>query len=423
MKPRIDECRSQFDALVEAALAGADPARCVREALHGRSTPASAVIAVGKAAPAMFDGFVDAAGAPMDRFMLVPKGLAAPSWAIRGDHPLPTASNVEAARGLVAFIERVKLRAGPGTRFVFLLSGGASALLTLPMEPIGLDEYRSLTERLLHAGADIHQLNCVRRHAEQLKGGRLAAMMAPAGVEALVLSDVIGDDLSVIGSGPVAPDPTSIRDALGVLDSFGIGAGVVRDVLEAGVREGSAETPKPGDTVFDRVSSRVVGNNALAVDAAASAAARLGFRVVEARSGVTGEASELGRVLACRLAQLPEGTPAVVVLGGETTVRVGDAHGRGGPCTELVLAGAIEIAGQSSVAIGAFATDGVDGPTDAAGAWATPTTCDAARSAGLDPAKSLIGHDSGSFFERVGGLIRIGPTGTNVNDVMIGLHY
>ncbi|MCH7962275.1 MAG: hypothetical protein IIC49_08050, partial [Planctomycetes bacterium] len=217
--------------------------------------------------------------------------------------------------------------------------------------------------------------------------------------------------------------PTSIRDALDVLDPFGIGPGVVRDVLEASVRDGSTETPKPGDTVFDRVSSRVVGNNVLAVNAAASAAARLGFRVVEARSGVTGEASELGRVLASRLAQLPEGTPAVVVLGSETTVRVGDADGRGGPCTELVLAGAIEIAGQSSVAIGAFATDGVDGPTDAAGAWATPSTCDAARLAGLDPAKSLIGHDSGSFFERVGGLIRIGPTGTNVNDVMIGLRY
>ena len=128
-------------------------------------------------------------------------------------------------------------------------------------------------------------------------------------------------------------------------------------------------------------------------------------------------------VTAKTLAQLPEGTPAVIVLGGETTVRVGDAGGRGGPCTELVLAGAIEIAGQSSVAIGAFATDGVDGPTDAAGAWATPTTCDAARLAGLDPAKSLIGHDSGSFFERVGGLIRTGPTGTNVNDVMVGLRY
>ena len=277
VKPRIDECRTHFDALVEAALAGADPARCVREALQGHSTPASAVIAVGKAAPAMFDGFVDAAGAPMDRFMLVPKGLEAPSRAIRGDHPLPTASNVEAARGLVAFIERVKRSTGPGTRFVFLLSGGASALLTLPMEPIGLYEYRSLTERLLHAGADIHQLNCVRRHAERLKGGRLAAMMAPAGVEALVLSDVIGDDLSVIGSGPVAPDPTSIRDALDVLDPFGIGPGVVRDVLEASVRDGSTETPKPGDTVFDRVSSRVVGNNVLAVNAAASAAARLGL--------------------------------------------------------------------------------------------------------------------------------------------------
>ena len=423
MKPRIDDCRTHFDALVQAALAGADPARSVREALQGRSIGAGAVIAVGKAAPAMFDGFVAAAGEPMEWFMIVPKGIKAPSWAIRGDHPLPTARNVEAARALAAFIERVKRGAGPETRFVFLLSGGASALLTLPLEPIGLDEYRSLTARLLHAGADIHQLNCVRKHAERLKGGRLAAMMAPVGVENLVLSDVIGDDLSVIGSGPLAPDPTTIRDALDVLDRFGIGAGVVREVLEGGARGGSTETPKPGDSVFDRVSSRVVGNNALAVDAAASAAVRLGFRVLEARSGVTGEASELGRTLASRLAQLPEDTPSVIVLGGETTVRVGDAGGRGGPCTELVLAGAIEIANQSGIAIGAFATDGVDGPTDAAGAWATPATCGAARSAGLDPAKSLKEHDSLGFFERAGGLIRTGPTGTNVNDVMVGIRY
>ena len=291
-----------------------------------------------------------------------------------------------------------------------------------------LAEKQGVTRLLLAAGATINELNAVRKHLSALKGGQLARAAAPAPVVALLLSDVIGDPLDVIASGPTAPDPTTFADALDVLDRFGLRGRVaasVRAHLEAGGAGRVAETPKPGDRALRVVTNRVIGNNGLVVDAAQREAERLGFpsRVLTGR--LQGEAREVAGAFATVLREAaasgqPVARPACLIAAGETTVTV-RGPGRGGRCQEFALAVVEPVAGVDGVVVLAAGTDGSDGPTDAAGAIVDGTTLDRARREGLSPQEALATNDSHGFFSRLGDLVVTGPTGTNLMDLYVGL--
>jgi glycerate 2-kinase len=415
--PRFKEHACHVRELLRAAIAAADPARCVEQAVrtHPPRSARPAVVAIGKAAPAMRRGYAQALGEPRAEFMVTIEGIGAPPWAKVGDHPLPTDRNGEHARALAKF-----LRDPAHDGFVVLLSGGGSALLSLPAEGVSLGDLRTATDSLLRAGADIHELNTVRKHLEALKGGRAARLTHPRPVDVYVMSDVIGNDMSVIASGPWWPDQSTFGDALWILGRRGVRAppAIVKR-LRAGAAGNVDETPKRGDPCFERVRAVIAGDNGMAVEGVRRRAEEFGFHVGRAPA-LAGEARlEAGAFL--RLASLK--APGCAVAGGETTVDVRGASGRGGRNQEFALAAALEIEGRAGAVVAAFATDGVDGPTDAAGALVTGSTCARARELGIDPAASLGNHDSWTFFDRVGGHLRTGPTGTNVNDVALILMY
>ncbi len=433
------------DNLVAQVLRDLHPGHLIRTQQHAlQSLGPCRVIAVGKAAHAMAEAAAPIVGASLRGGILIAPPLihphiAAPSFALHpADHPLPTPRNLAAAGTAVELVRALK----PDEALLLLLSGGASAMLTLPAPGLTLDDLRAVTSALLRAGATIDELNCVRKHCEQLKGGGLACLAAQAGCRralSLILSDVVGDRLETIGSGPTERDPTTYADALGVLTRFTLldAAPAITTHLRAGEAGKHAETLKPGDPVLARVENIIIGSNQIAVDAAAAQLRELGFAVVEVRSGVTGEAREVGAQLAHRvsaLASMPHVTDAArraIIWGGETTVTV-RGTGAGGRNQELALAAALQLDGVPSIAVISFATDGVDGSSTAAGAVVTGSTAAMARAAGLDPVAALTNNDSHGFFNRLESsktlsgrriLIQTGPTGTNVNDVMIGLWW
>ena len=333
-------------------------------------------------------------------------------------HPVPDLRGEKGA----ARIAQIARDAQAGDLIICLISGGASALLPLPAPPVTLEETQATTRLLLECGANIHEINCVRKHISAIQGGQLARLAYPATVLALILSDVIGDDLDVIGSGPTVPDRSTFAEAQAVFEKYGIW-----NQAPAGVRQrlgsGAAETPKPRDRIFERVQNVIVGSNRLAVDAAARQARALGFRTMVLSTFVQGEAREIAHVYAAMAREIrasgrPLRRPACVIAGGETTVTI-RGRGLGGRNQELALAAAIDIAGLKDVAILSVGTDGVDGPTDAAGAIADGTTQARAAAKGLHPATYLANNDSYHFFAALGDLVRTGPTGTNVADVQV----
>lgn len=335
-------------------------------------------------------------------------------------HPIPDARGVAGARRIAQIVSQ----AGPGDLIVCLISGGASALMPLPAPPITLAQKQKTTRLLLRCGASIHEINCVRKHISRIKGGQLARLAYPATLLTLILSDVIGDDLDVIGSGPSVPDRSTFADARAIFEKYGIW-----DQLPATVRNrfcsAAEETPKPGDEIFAKTRNVIVGSTALAVDAAADQARRLGFHTLALSTFIEGEAREVARVHAAiakeiRTSGRPVQTPACVISGGETTVTVRGA-GLGGRNQEFALAAALDIAGLNDIVILSGGTDGTDGPTDAAGAIADGTTIARAQALGLNAPAFLDKNDSYHFFEATGDLIKTGPTGTNVADVQVML--
>ncbi len=338
----------------------------------------------------------------------------------RGGHPIPSEEGFRGARAVR------ELAAGLGDDDVLLclVSGGASALMTCPWETVNLEDLQAITDALLQAGAPIDELNCVRKHLDRLKGGRLASCAHPTTVYALILSDVVGDALDVIASGPVSPDPTRFADAVQILEKRRLWAGApasVRAHLQEGVSGQVPETPKPGDSCFAGVTTRILGNNRLALEGAAQAASEFGYRVVLRDAPLVGEAREVGRELAVWAAGARTvGERICLIAGGETTVTV-RGSGRGGRNQEIVLAAAIEIAGRVPMVIASLATDGVDGPTDAAGAIADPSTLGRAAAEGCSAADALRANDSYRFFAALDDLILTGPTGTNTMDVQVAL--
>jgi hydroxypyruvate reductase len=339
-------------------------------------------------------------------------------------HPVPDERGQDAAREVEALAQSL----GKRDRLLLLLSGGASALLPAPVPGVTLEDKARTTELLLRAGASIHELNTVRKHLSRLKGGGLARAAVPAVVTALVLSDVVGDDLATIASGPAAADFSTFDDALEVLTRRGVIERVPQAVLQhlgAGARGDVPETPKPGDPLFRNVSTSIVGSNRLSVEAAAREARRLGFRPLVLTTRLEGEAREAARALVAILREcVEEGRPArppvCLIAGGETTVTVrGD--GEGGRNQELAVAAAASLAAFPVPALFAsLATDGVDGRSDAAGGVVDNFTIARAAALGLAPPSAFLeASDSRNFLGPLGDLIVTGPTGTNVMDVTL----
>lgn len=337
-------------------------------------------------------------------------------------HPVPDQAGVEGARRIAELVRQ----AGPRDLVICLISGGASALLPAPASPVTLAEKQEATRLLLGCGATIHEINAVRKHLSELKGGRLARLAAPATVLTLLLSDVIGDDLDVIGSGPTAPDASTFASARAVLEKYALLERVppsVAERIERGLRGEIEDTPKPGDPVFERVQNLIVGSNRLAVDEAARKARRLGYRTMVLSTFVEGETREVARVHAAIAREIlasghPLRAPACIISGGETTVTL-RGNGLGGRNQEFVLAAAIALSGYDRVAMLSAGTDGTDGPTDAAGAVADGHTLARAQRLGLQAERFLANNDSYHFFEPLGDLVKTGPTNTNVMDIRV----
>jgi glycerate 2-kinase len=412
-----------------AAIGAADPFEAVRRSLAPddealRGARRIRVVGAGKAAVPMAEAAVAALGDGIADGLVVAKrghggerGRVGRIAIAEGGHPLPDAGGARAAARLEAL-----LRDDPDERdlVVVLLSGGGSSLLALPADGTGLEELRAASDALILGGADIRRLNAVRKHLTRLSGGLLARAAAPARVVSLILSDVIGDPLDVIASGPTAPDPTTFGDALAAIRGLGLEGRVppaVLDLLRRGVAGEIPETPKPGDAVFDRVDNRIVGGNRIAVEAAALEAQRLGLHAEIVTTTFRGEARDRGLDLA-GVAASPLPRPTCFLYGGETTVTV-RGRGRGGRNQELALAAALglERRGASNACVVAISTDGQDGPTDAAGAIVDSSTCARIRAAGIDPEAALADNDSYVALDAAGALIRTGPTRTNVADV------
>ncbi len=382
-----------------------------------------AMLAVGKAAGAMAEGALRTLGARVRRgHLTAPRGHAgAPARCVvhEASHPLPDAGSERAARDALAFAR--ELRADE--TLLVLLSGGASALWSLPAAGLALADKRETTECLLRSPAEISQLNAVRKHLSAIKGGWLAAALAGVPSLTLALSDVRGDPPDVIGSGPMSPDRSRYADALAALDALAVRDAIppaARQHLEAGQRGGRPETPKPGDPAFERAAFLVVASLRVALDAAERAAREQDVRVHAAGDVLYGEVGSLVEPLIARCDRARALGARLLVAGGEPTVRVRGA-GRGGRAQQLALGFslALEREGRREWTALFASTDGSDGPTDAAGAFADATLPARARALRLDPAGALERNDAHTLLTATGDLHRTGPTGTNVNDLAL----
>ena len=417
--------RRHARAIFRAALAAADPAAAVTRYLERRNFDGYRhiyVLGAGKAGASMAHAAERVLGRRITAGLInVKYGHTARLRRIELNqcgHPVPDEAGADGA----ARIADLASAAGPGDLVLCLISGGASALLPLPAEGITLAEKQDTTRQLLACGANIHEMNALRKHISRIKGGQLARLAAPAAVEALLLSDVIGDNLDVIGSGPTAPDDSTFADVAGILDRYGIRGAIpaaVRNRIERGLRGEIAETPKPGDPLFASVRNTVIGSNRLALDAAARAARSLGYRALILSSQIQGETREIARMHAAIAREIvetgrPIKSPACIITGGETTVTL-HGDGLGGRNQEFVLAAAIDIAGLDRVVVFSAGTDGSDGPTDAAGAIADG----ASLSRSPEARRFLDANDSYRYFQPLGDLVITGPTNTNVMDVRL----
>jgi hydroxypyruvate reductase len=421
----IDEralLRRMFDAAVESAAAEATVPPHLPPPPKGRTL----VLGAGKAAAAMARA-VEAnwqADRPLSGLVVTRYGHGVGQLkrieVVEAAHPTPDAAGQAAARRILDLARGL----GPDDLALCLISGGGSALLSLPADGIELADKQQVNRALLRSGAAIHEINCVRKHLSAIKAGRLAAAAAPAQVVALIVSDVPGDDPSVIASGPTVPDASTLAEARAVLARYGIEPPpAVRRLLD----DASAETPKPGDAVFARVDNRIVATPQAALKAAAAVAREAGILPLILGDSIEGEAAEVGRAMAgiARQAAVhgqPAPPPCVLISGGETTVTV-RGQGRGGRNVEFLLALAVALNGLPKVFALAGDTDGVDGAEEVAGALVTPDTLARAEALGIDARARLADNDGHGFFEALGDQIVTGPTRTNVNDfraILIG---
>jgi glycerate 2-kinase len=413
---RIIQAESLLRELLEAALEAAKPEQAIGPHLPAPPTGRAIVLGAGKAAAAMAQAVERHMAGRLEGLVVTRYGHGAPCTQIEvleAAHPVPDAAGQDAARRIL------ELAAGAGADdlVLCLISGGASALLSLPAPGLTLEDKRAVNRALLASGADIGQMNVVRKHLSAIKGGRLAAAAHPARVVSLLISDVPGDDPTVIGSGPTVPDPSTFKDAQAIIDRYRIDPPArVAQHLQAA----ADETPKPGDPRLEGAETIVVARPQASLEAAAAVARQRGLEPLILGDAIEGEAREVAKVMAgialqaCRHGQ-PAAPPCVLLSGGETTVTV-RGKGRGGRNAEFLLALAVQLRGAPGISALAADTDGIDGSEDNAGAMITPDTLARAEALGMDAKARLADNDGYGFFSALGDLVVTGPTLTNVND-------
>ncbi|MGB5561465.1 MAG: glycerate kinase [Sedimenticolaceae bacterium] len=412
----MSDPRQLLLSLFEAAVDAASPTHCLPPHLPQPPKGRTVVVGAGKGAAAMARAVEEHWQGPLSGLVITRYGHGVPLDRIElveAAHPVPDAAGREAAGRILEMVEGL----GKDDLALCLISGGGSALLALPADGISLEDKQAVNKALLRSGANIGEMNCVRKHLSKIKGGRLAAAAAPARVVTLLISDVPGDDPSVIASGPTVADPTSFSDALAVLEKYGIeGPKTVLDHL----RNAIDETPKPGDPRLKRAESVMLATAQDALEAAAAKAEAAGYRPVILGNSIEGESRDVALVHAGIAQQIvkhgqPASAPCVLLSGGETTVTV-RGQGRGGRDAEFLLALAVALDGHPRIHAIACDTDGIDGTEDNAGAILTPTTLKRANQIGLNAKERLANNDGYEFFSALGDLVVTGPTRTNVND-------
>jgi hydroxypyruvate reductase len=384
------------------------------------------VIGTGKAAAAMAQPVEKILGDFLKRGIVNVKyghGLPLRSIALNeAGHPVPDKAGMRGTKEIIKLLEET----GEKDLIIFLISGGGSALLPAPVPGISLNDKQQVTRLLLEAGATIHEMNAVRKHISRVKGGRLTELTHPATLISLILSDVIGDNLDSIASGPTAPDQSTFGDCLSILEKYDTRKkvhGSVMAFLKKGLLGEMKETPKPGDPIFDKTQNEIIGSNIIAVRAAQEKAEELGYNSLILSTSVEGETREVAKVHVAIAKEIrstgnPMDKPACLISGGETTVTL-RGKGQGGRNQEFVLSAAIAMGGMKNIVVLSGGTDGTDGPTDAAGALADSGTVDRAREFGLNPEHFLKENDSYNFFKPLGDLLITGPTYTNVMDLRV----
>jgi glycerate 2-kinase len=404
--------KAMFKAGVDAAL----PSLCVPAHLPPRPRGRTVIIGAGKASGAMAKALEDAWDGPLEGLVVTRYGYRVPTErleVVEAAHPVPDAAGREAAQRIFKMVQGLT----QDDLVLCLISGGGSALLALPAEGITLEDKQAVNKALLKSGATISEMNTVRKHLSAIKGGRLAKAAYPARVVALMISDVPGDDPSIIASGPTVADPSTNADALAIIAKYKIE--VPESVLR--VLRTNEETPKPGDPCFDRVENVMIATPQASLEAAAEVARKAGVTPVILGDSIEGESRDVALVHAgiarqCALRGQPQEPPCVLISGGETTITL-KGKGKGGRNTEFLLALAIALDGLPNIYALAGDTDGVDGSEDNAGALIYPDTLERAEKAGLNPKAMLADNDPYTFFKGIGDLLETGPTLTNVNDL------
>jgi hydroxypyruvate reductase len=434
------DLRADLTRIAQVALAEVAPETCLRRAvrLEGEYLNVAQqrfdltqirriiVVGMGKASSRMAASLEGILGEKISKGLIVTAdGYKVPTRrveVVEASHPVPDARGLAAAKRIVTLLDE----ADEDDLVIVLISGGGSALLTLPALGIELSAITATNELLLCSGAKIQEVNTVRKHLSQVKGGQLARRAFPARVLTLVLSDVVGDPLNAIASGPTVPDPTTYADAARILQHYRLWEEVphsVRDRIEGGLSGKFKETPKPGEEAFARTTTVIVGSGSVAAEAALREGKRLGYHTLLLTTRLEGEAREVGKMLASMARQeirseLPLPLPALIIAAGETTVTV-TGSGKGGRNQELALSAAMGIKGLSGVVIASIGTDGRDGPTDAAGGIVDGETDGRMRDRGIVPEEYLAQNDSYHALEKAGDLLITGPTGTNVADLCL----
>lgn len=428
--------RSDILEIFEEGLRVADPKKAVGDALGKLENDicnASRifVIGFGKASLIMAQGCEERLKEIVqDYAVIMPNGFkkigSSRVKVFEGTHPIPSKINIESTEKLI----RVCSNLAKEDLVICLISGGGSSLLTLPAEDVSLEDKIMATEILIKSGAEIKEINTIRKHISRVKGGQLVSFLKPAKVISLIVSDIVGDPVEYIASGPTSPDPSTFEDAYTIIRKYNLESKLPGSVLERirrGLRKEVPETPKPGDQIFDNVKNIVVLNNMKSLAAMKSKADELGYNTLILTSYMQGEAREVGKFVSSVMKQVsnhntPVEKPACLIMGGETTVTV-KGRGRGGRNQELVLSVVNSYRPNKNFVFASIGSDGVDGYSDAAGAIADFLTVETVSEKGLDPEDFLRENDSYNFFKQTDGLIFTGVTGTNVNDFAIALVY
>lgn len=427
MTEPVTDPKTLMRQMFDAAVAAADPMRCVPAHLPPRPKGRTIVIGAGKASAVMAQAVEATWDGPLEGLVVTRYGHGAPCDRIEiveAAHPVPDDAGLDAAARILKLAES----AGPDDLVLCLISGGGSALLTQPAPGVAFADKQALNSALLDSGAPIGAMNTVRKHVSAIKGGRLAAAAAPARVVTLAISDVPGDDPAVIASGPTVPDPTTLADARGILDKFGI---TPPPAIAAALNDPANETPKPGDPAFENAETIVIATPARSLEAAAEVARAAGVQPWVMSDCIEGESREVAGVLAAiargvRSANAPLTLPCALLSGGETTVTVKHSGGertKGGRSSEFVLACAVALESEAGIFALSADTDGIDGSGPHAGAIAGPDSLARMADAGLDAKSLLARHSSYDAFEALGDLVVTGPTRTNVNDFRVMLVF